>query len=72
MTYATFANTYRPLAIRTNRGDEPEALDAKAVLTEDQPTGSPSNASTAACMSFARMGSSRSVSTWTTALSTQP
>jgi hypothetical protein len=41
-------------------------------LTDDHATGSPSNVSTAVWMSLARIGSIRSSSTWTTAVSTQP
>ncbi len=66
------ASTYRPLATRTRRGEAPETLPARAALTEAQRTGSPSDASTAAWMSLARIGSSRSASTCTTAFSTQP
>lgn len=66
------ASTYRPLATRTKQGEAPEALAARAALTEDHATGAPSDASTAAWMSLARIGSSRSASTRTTAFSTQP
>jgi hypothetical protein len=67
-----YANTYRPLDTRTNRREEPETLAARAALTDEHATGSPSNSSTAAWTSLARIGSSRSASTWTTAFSTQP
>jgi hypothetical protein len=70
--YATFASAYRPRAIRTNWLEEPETLEARAPLIELQAIGSPSNASTAAWMSLARIGSSRSANTRTTALTTQP
>lgn len=66
------AKTYRPLATRTNRGEEPDALVASAPLIEDHATDWPSDASTAAWISLARIGSPRSVSTWMTAWSTQP
>jgi hypothetical protein len=58
--------------MRANRGEGPETLDARAILTDDHATGSPSNVSTAIWMSLARIGSARSPSTWTTAFSTQP
>ena len=66
------ASTYRPLATRTKRGDVPETLAARAALTEDHATGTPSDASTEAWMSLTRIGSSRSASTRTMAFSTQP
>jgi hypothetical protein len=66
------ANTYRPLATRTKRGEAPETLAARAALTEVHATGAPSDVSTAAWMSLARIGPPRSPSTWTTAFSTQP
>jgi hypothetical protein len=46
--YATLANTYRPLATRTNNGDEPAEWEASTQLTEFAETDSPSDASTAA------------------------
>lgn len=45
---AHYANTYRPRSMRTNRGEEPVAWDARTQLTESMETFSPSNASTAA------------------------
>ncbi len=66
------ASTYRPLATRTKRGDDPETLAARAALTEDLATGAPRDPSTAKWMSLARIGSPRSASTRTTAFSTQP
>jgi hypothetical protein len=51
------ASTYRPLATRTNRGEEPETSEAKAPLTELHATASPSIVSTAAWISRARIGS---------------
>ncbi len=66
------ASTCRPLATRTKRGEAPKTLAAKAALTDDHATVAPSDASTAAWMSLASIGSSRSASTWTTAFSTQP
>lgn len=56
-------STYRPLAIRTKRGDVPETLAAREALTEDHATGAPSDVSTAAWMSLARIGSPRSANT---------
>lgn len=67
-----YASTYRPGATRTSRREGPEALALSAVLIEDAATGSPSAASTAAWMSLARIGSSRSARTHTMAFSTQP
>ncbi len=49
---------YLPRSIRTNRREEPETLEARAPLIEDHATGSPSDASTAAWMSLALIGSS--------------
>jgi hypothetical protein len=64
------ASTYRPLATRTNRGEEPETLAAKAPLTELHATTSPSIASTAAWISRARIGSPWQSKTWTRAPTT--
>lgn len=68
----SYASTYRPGATRTSRRDGPEALAISAVLIEDAATVSPNVASTAAWMSVARIGSSRSARTRTMASSTQP
>jgi hypothetical protein len=66
------ARTYRPGDTRLNLGEEPVMLAAREALTELQRTGSPSNASTAAWTSRARIGSCRSASTLTIASTTQP
>ncbi len=50
-------SAYRPLATSTNRGEEPETLEAKAPLMELHATASPSIASAAAWVSRARIGS---------------
>jgi hypothetical protein len=70
--YAALANTYRPLATRTNSGDGPTEWEASTQLTEFAETVSPSDVSTAAWTCTTRIGPAWSAIASHTASSTQP
>jgi hypothetical protein len=72
MGAAVCADTYRPLATRTNSGDGPAEWEASTQLTESPDTVSPSSASTAAWTCATRIGPAWSVITLRTASNTQP